>query len=365
MNNRLSALAPTTLRWKLMLTVGAIIVICQAISILWLWHESREQVTILVQSAINHHDRHRHYEKEVHEAVASLAVPSLLIIIACLVLCFNAIRRVTKPLADLSNALTQRSEDNLDPLSSTSEYTEISAVVEAINTMMARLTVTLERERLFTADVAHELRTPLAGLRLHLQLIEKKHQLNLGDLLSRLDQMTDSVAQLLKLARVGQSFAAGSYQYFDIMAAVITPMLPECERQLAQRQQSLVVEAPAIALQLRGDITLLQMVIQNLVQNAHRYSPPSSVITLRVFAQNLSVCIEIDDQGPGIDLNKATELSKAFVRMDRRYDGIGLGLNIVQRICQLHRSQFTLTNLQPSGCRATVTLPQQMPHSEA
>ncbi|SEQ46904.1 two-component system, OmpR family, sensor histidine kinase BasS [Rosenbergiella nectarea] len=54
-----------------MLTVGAIIVICQVISILWLWHESREQVTILVQSAINHPDRHRHYEKEVHEAVAS------------------------------------------------------------------------------------------------------------------------------------------------------------------------------------------------------------------------------------------------------------------------------------------------------
>ncbi|MBT0729171.1 two-component system sensor histidine kinase PmrB [Rosenbergiella nectarea subsp. apis] len=348
-----------------MLTVGAIIVICQVISILWLWHESREQVTILVQSAINHHDRHRHYEKEVHEAVASLAVPSLLIIIACLVLCFNAIRRVTRPLADLSDALAQRSEDNLEPLSSISEYTEISAVVEAINTMMARLTVTLERERLFTADVAHELRTPLAGLRLHLQLIEKKHQLNLADLLSRLDLMTESVTQLLKLARVGQSFAAGSYQYFDIVAAVINPMLPECHRQLAQRQQSLNVETPAAALHLRGDITLLQMVIQNLIQNAHRYSPQGSVITLRVSAQQQSICIEIDDQGPGIDLKKATELSKAFVRMDRRYDGIGLGLNIVQRICQLHRSQFTLTNLLPTGCRATVVIPQQRQHLEA
>nr|WP_275957698.1 two-component system sensor histidine kinase PmrB [Rosenbergiella gaditana] len=353
------AFSPTTLRWKLMLTVGAIIVVCQAISILWLWHESREQVTILVQSAINHHDRHRHYEKEVHEAVASLAVPSLLIIIACLVLCFNAIRRVTKPLADLSDALAQRSEDNLAPLSAISEYTEISAVVEAINTMMARLTVTLERERLFTADVAHELRTPLAGLRLHLQLIEKKHQLNLGDLLSRLDQMTVSVSQLLKLARVGQSFAAGSYQYFGLVAAVITPMMPEFERQLAQRQQSLRVQLPSSPLPLRGDITLLQMVIQNLLQNAHRYSPPYSDITLRVSAKNEVICVEIDDQGPGIDLKKATELSKAFVRMDRRYEGIGLGLNIVQRICQLHRSQFTLTNLHPTGCRATVLIPQQ------
>lgn len=107
------------------------------------------------------------------------------------------------------------------------------------------------------------------------------------------------------------------------------------------------------------------MVIQNLLQNAHRYSPQGSIITLRVLAQKQNICIEIDDQGPGIDLNKATELSKAFVRMDRRYDGIGLGLNIVQRICHLHRSEFTLTNLQPTGCRASVLIPQQRSDSEA
>ncbi|MBT0720897.1 two-component system sensor histidine kinase PmrB [Rosenbergiella collisarenosi] len=356
---RFLGLSPTTLRWKLMLTVGAIIVICQVISILWLWHESREQVAILVQSAILHHDRHRHYEKEVHEAVASLAIPSLLIIIACLLLCFNAIRRVTRPLADLSSALAERSEDNLEPLAAIGDYQEIGAVVESINTMMARLTVTLERERLFTADVAHELRTPLAGLRLHLQLIEKKHALNLSALLSRLDQMTDSVTQLLKLARVGQSFAAGSYQYFDIATAVIAPMVSELERQLTQRHQSLIIDLPDTALCLRGDITLLQMVVQNLIQNAHRYSPESSTIRLRLYQVTHGIALDIDDEGPGIDLQKATELSKAFVRMDRRYEGIGLGLNIVQRICQLHRAQFSLTNRDPHGCRATVIFSQQ------
>ena len=345
-----------------MLTVGAIIVFCQIVSILWLWHESREQVTILVQSAINHHDRHRHYQKEVHEAVASLAIPSLLIVIACLLLCFNAIRRVTRPLADLSTALAHRSEDNLEPLIAISDYQEISAVVEAVNSLMARLTVTLERERLFTADVAHELRTPLAGLRLHLQLIEKKHQLNLNDLLTRLDQMTASVTQLLKLARVGQSFAAGSYQYFDVVTAVIMPMRGELERQLAQREQSLRLQLPDTALQLRGDITLLQVVVQNLVQNAHRYSPQGSEITLRLRHAAHTIYLDIDDQGPGIDLQKADELSQAFVRMDRRYDGIGLGLNIVQRICQLHHGQFSLTNLEPRGCRASVAFPQQYFH---
>ncbi|QGX91497.1 hypothetical protein EFZ10_07565 [Tatumella sp. TA1] len=164
---------------------------------------------------------------------------------------------------------------------------------------------------------------------------------------------------LLILARVGQSFAAGSYQYFDIATAVIAPMVSELERQLTQRHQSLIIDLPDTALCLRGDITLLQMVVQNLIQNAHRYSPESSTIRLRLYQVTHGIALDIDDEGPGIDLQKATELSKAFVRMDRRYEGIGLGLNIVQRICQLHRAQFSLTNRDPHGCRATVIFSQQ------
>ncbi|MCY9850822.1 ATP-binding protein, partial [Pectobacterium jejuense] len=86
---------------------------------------------------------------------------------------------------------------------------------------------------------------------------------------------------------------------------------------------------------LRGDATLLQLLLRNLVENAYRYSPEESQITVSLNTQQ-HVELQIEDEGPGIDESKVGELSKAFVRMDSRYGGIGLGLSIVTRIAQLH-----------------------------
>ncbi|MFG7496157.1 histidine kinase dimerization/phospho-acceptor domain-containing protein, partial [Klebsiella pneumoniae] len=87
----------------------------------------------------------------------------------------------------------------------------------------------LDRERLFTAYVAHELRTPLAGLRLHLELLAKVHGMGVDPLIQRLDQMTTSISQLLQLARVGQSFSAGSYQQVLLLDDVVKPLQDELE----------------------------------------------------------------------------------------------------------------------------------------
>lgn len=85
------------------------------------------------------------------------------------------------------------------------------------------MTTTLDNERLFTADVAHELRTPLSGVRLHLELLSKTHNVDVAPLIARLDQMMDSVSQLLQLARVGQSFSSGNYQEVKLLEDVILP----------------------------------------------------------------------------------------------------------------------------------------------
>ena len=343
----------STIRFRLLVAIGLILLVCQIVSVAWLWHESKEQIQLLVDAAVHNHDQHKHVEKEIHEAVASLAVPSLMMIAMTLLICYQAVKWITRPLYQLQHHLENRRDDDLDPINFHSSVNEVDAVTLAINQLVSRLTTSIERERMFTADVAHELRTPLAGLRLHLELIEKKHAVNVQPLLQRLDRMTNSVAQLLQLARVGQSFTAGNYQNVSLNADVVIPVEHELSTMLAQRQQRLKMNVEE-EVSVRGDATLLRVLLRNLVENAHRYSPEGTVITIRIEKDQPAMLVE--DEGPGIDASKSGELTKAFVRMDSRYGGIGLGLSIVTRIAQLHQAHFFLENRREQpGCSARIT----------
>ncbi|AGJ86917.1 two-component sensor histidine kinase [Raoultella ornithinolytica] len=351
-----------TMRHRLLLTIGTILVVCQLISVFWLWHESKEQIQLLVASAIEGHNNQKHVEHEVREAVASLLIPSLLIVGLALYISLVAVRKITRPLSNLQTELESRTPDNLQPITLTESVPEVTAVTTAINQLVSRLNLTLDRERLFTADVAHELRTPLAGLRLHLELMAKVHHVEVGQLIQRLDQMTNSISQLLQLARVGQSFSAGSYQRVLLKEDVVEPIRGELESMLEQRQQTLALALPegddAKDVVVSGDATLLRVVLRNLVENAHRYSPAGSKIKIAIQAGTTPV-MAVEDEGPGIDEAKSGELSKAFVRMDSRYGGIGLGLSIVTRIVQLHDAQFFLHNRQPGpGVRGWIQFPK-------
>lgn len=174
-------------------------------------------------------------------------------------------------------------------------------------------------------------------------------------LIQRLDQMTTSISQLLQLARVGQSFSAGSYQQVLLLDDVVKPLQDELEAMLAQRQQRLLLTDIENEAVVSGDATLIGVILRNLVENAHRYSPEGSTIRVSVKAGLMPV-MAVEDEGPGIDEAKSGELSKAFVRMDSRYGGIGLGLSIVTRIAQLHDAQF-LHNRQPGPGSARGAIP--------
>ena len=342
-----------TLRFRLILVIGLIILFCQCVSVLWLWHESKEQIDFMVEAAIQNINQQKNIDHEIHEAIASLVIPSLVILALTLTLCYQAVKWIIRPLSTLQLQLENRSEDDLHPIEYKESVIEIDAVALAINQLIERLSTTLDRERMFTADVAHELRTPLAGLRLHLELMEQKYQVMVRPLIQRLDQMTNSVSQLLQLARVGQSFASGSYQHVDLQNDVVLPLSEEVDTMLAQRNQQLHIDIRDTA-SVRGDATLIKVALRNLIENAHRYSPQGSTITLTQKQDNGAVLM-VEDEGPGIDENKRGELSKAFVRMDSRYGGIGLGLSIVTRIAQLHQARFFLENRKGvSGCCASL-----------
>lgn len=350
----------TSMRRRLLMMLGLILFVTQLTSIFWLWHESQEQINLLVNDTLSAKVRNAHVEKEIAEAIASLIAPSLTMLAVTLLLCFWAISWIVRPLKQLQNRLETRSADNLSPFPQNSEIEEVVSVTNALNQLLARLSQTIAQERLFTADAAHELRTPLAGLRLHLELMEKKGVEGSTMLIGRIDQLMHTVEQLLMLSRVGQNFAEGQYQKIDLVEHVLIPLRVELSELLATHQQRLVLKPSAYS-EIEGDPVLLRLMLRNLVENAHRYSPHGSEVTVALSERDQGVLIQVDDSGPGIDEKKAGELTQAFRRADQRFGGSGLGLNIVLRILNLHGGHLRLTN-RSDGCglSAQCWLPQQV-----
>ena len=213
-----------SMRRRLMVLLAVILLFFQLISVIWLWHESREQIGFLVNETLSAKARNNHVEKEIREAIASLLVPSLVMVGFTLLFSFWAVTWITRPLNQLRASLANRSADNLTPLPMYSDMEEIGAVTTSLNQLLARLDHTIQQERLFTADAAHELRTPLAGIRLHLELMAQSGSPQASALISRIDQLMHTIEQLLMLARAGQAMASGHYETVNWTDNIITPL---------------------------------------------------------------------------------------------------------------------------------------------
>lgn len=346
-----------SMRRRLMILLALILLFFQLISVIWLWHESREQIGFLVSETLSAKSRNQHVEKEIREAIASLLVPSLVMIGFTLFFSFWAITWITRPLNRLRSSLANRSADNLSALPMYSDMEEMVAVTTSLNQLLARLDHTIQQERLFTADAAHELRTPLAGLRLHLELMANSGNQQAPMLLERIDQLMHTIEQLLMLSRAGQALASGHYNTLTWTSDIIAPLKMEMEEMMALREQSIVWPAQSPA-SVQGDAVLLRLMLRNLMENASRYSPEKSVITVSLSTQDMGTLLTVSDHGPGIDEQHSQTLTEPFRRMDQRYGGSGLGLNIVLRIVQLHHGKLTLDNRSEcSGLNAGCWLP--------
>ena len=330
-----------SMRQRLMILLACILLFFQLLSAIWLWHESQEQIGFLVNETLSAKARNRHVEKEIHEAIASLLVPSLVMVGFTLLFSFWAISWITRPLNRLRTSLINRSADNLSPVPVYSDMTEVVSVTNSLNQLLSRLDHTIQQERLFTADAAHELRTPLAGIRLHLELLEQQGVSHASMLVQRIDQLMHTVEQLLMLSRAGQALASGHYAKVTWSAGIIDPLKMEIEELLLQRQQHVIWPEQA-DLSVEGDAVLLRLMLRNLLENASRYSPENSTIEVRLRTMNNGTRLQVLDQGPGIPAEQRINITEPFRRLDQRYGGSGLGLSIVQRIVQLHHGKLLL-----------------------
>jgi two-component system sensor histidine kinase QseC len=223
--------------------------------------------------------------------------------------------------------------------------------------LLGRLSATLDNERRFTADAAHELRTPLAALKVQAQVAmatrdpaEQKHAL--AQVLAGADRATRLVEQLLRLARLDPVVRLPDPQQLDLtdLAAMA---VEDAQAMAATKAQKLTLSVQDTPVAISGDRDLLGAAVRNLIDNALRYTPEHGQITVSASVEHGEPLLTIQDNGPGVPDAELPRLVERFYRgRDVSAEGSGLGLAIVHRIAELHGARLEVENLTGGGFSA-------------
>lgn len=263
------------------------------------------------------------------------------------------------PLGRFAREVEQRAPDNLAALDGTKTPSEVLPLQVALNALFERLGASFELERRFTADAAHELKTPLAAIRVQAQVArhatqdaERRRALN--QVIAGVDRAGRLVEQLLVLARLDPQRALQNVQpvgLLELARDAVTAMAPYA----AERSVDLGLCAEALGT-VQGDPVLLGILLRNLLDNAVRYTPQGGRVDLEVLREEESWAIRIADTGPGIPREERSRVFERFYRvLGNAEPGSGLGLSIVQHIATLHDARLILDD-GPEGKGLSVTL---------
>lgn len=272
-----------------------------------------------------------------------------------------AVRHGLAPLDLLAAGVTTRSAQSLAPIQETGVPEEARGLVHALNGLLVRLGQALEGQRAFIADAAHELRTPLAALKLQMQLVGRAQDADerraaQAELEAGLARAAHLVDQLLMLARQEPSAPVPATQcaLADIACAIVAARAP-----LALQAGIDLGVKRAAPLILQGDPAALAVMLGNLVDNALRYTPSGGSIDVETYEEDSAFVLEVADSGPGIALDERERVFDRFYRVPGSPGiGSGLGLAIVKRIAQSHSATVLLDERAGGGLRVRVRFPR-------
>ena len=270
-------------------------------------------------------------------AVAPLAVgiPLLLILVSLL------IRYGLAPLSALVRQVAARQPGSVEPLGLARTPAEIAPLVDALNGLLERVRAALERERRFTADAAHELRTPLAALKVHAQNAVRassagEREASLQRMLQGLERTVHLAEQMLAYSRAANSAQGGG----SVALLALLGEAVEATRPLAQEHGATVNVAAASgleALAVRGERHQLLSLVTNLLDNAIRYGPPGGRVEVSLGRDGAGAVLSVADQGPGIPAGLRERVFESYYRIPGSGGaGSGLGLSIVKDTAEAH-----------------------------
>ncbi len=273
------------------------------------------------------------------------------------VLIWFAVGRGLAPLDRVAHDVAARAPDHLAPLDAGAAPREAQPLVAALNALFARVRATLERERRFTADAAHELRTPLAAVKTQAQVAQGAHGAAerahaLAQVVAGTDRATRLVEQLLMLARLDPQQELPAVADVDL-AGVASAAVAELRARAADKRIAVTLDAPE-PVPVRGDATMLEALVRNLVDNAVRYTQDGGSVVVRAKVDGGGGMLAVADNGPGIPAAERGRVFERFYRVTGTgQSGSGLGLSIVRRIVELHGAVVTLDD-GPQGKGLTV-----------
>jgi two-component system sensor histidine kinase TctE len=288
-------------------------------------------------------------DESARQIILRMVLPQGLLILFAGMAVWYGVGRGLAPLSSLRREIQSRSHRDLSALSEEKAPQEVQPLIHSMNELLQRLSTTLQAQQRFIADAAHQLRTPLAGIKTQTELALR--QLPSGDAQATLQQLhsatvktTRLVNQLLSLARAEPGSSRVRVTEPVDLVALARNATTEWVPRALERRIDLGFESQLDSARIGGDLFLLGEMLNNLLDNAVRYTQPGGQVTVRVAAEADGYTLSVEDNGPGVP---AAERERVFERFHRILgtgaDGCGLGLAIVREIALAHGATSILS----------------------
>jgi len=303
----------------------------------------------------------------VGKITLKLLLPFLLLLPVLAGLLWFAVGKGLQPLKRIADEVKKRDGLFLEELDTTLVPEEVKPLVHALNKFFIKIKLSFEKERRFTADAAHELKTPLASVKIHAQLAllaqSEKDSTAIQHSLRQLDTGVNRahhiVEQLLALARS----ESGDIHQRPLLPVDMHQLSTEIASELAPLAVSKHIHLSVQdfgALTVDADLSGLSILIRNLIDNAIRYTPDNGKVTIKFSRTEKTQQLHVIDTGPGI--SDTTEQERVFERFYRGQNlsasGCGIGLSIVKQVAERHSASIELSNSPHGGLHVTVAFPK-------
>ncbi len=304
----------------------------------------KERGLVMVQVAENRAARNEF----ARQILLGMILPQVLLLVLAALLVWHVVGRTLAPLSTLRAEIANRSHRDLSALPEEEMPMEVRPLVHAMNELLERLSSALSSQQRFIADAAHQLRTPIAGLKTQTELALRQApsgeaQSTLKQLRSATEQTTRLVNQLLSLARAEPAIGRPHERTKIDLVALAREVAADWVPRALARRIDLGFEEPGVPVCIEGDAFLLREMLNNLLDNAVRYTDSGGQVSVRVALEVGSPVLAVEDNGPGIPEAERSRVFERFYRvLGTGVDGCGLGLAIVKEIAQHHNAAVEL-----------------------